>query len=180
MAGGGAKLEYSYAGTGVGINDSITNVSGNTVRVTGGDWTGSDGTSSGTVADRQTKVGIVFPLALGKGTLLSLNSGTNQMTLANVRSQFIPNTNGGSGSGTPTNLSVIDESIPGTPEPPATEPPSSDYSLIKEDLASTTELQAWTPTGGFPATSTCFVRVKYTESGAASSDYSDWSGFDTV
>ena len=71
---------------------SITgiDVATNTMVVDDGAWTGSDGTSSGDAADRETVV--TGPAKSGTGAFLSTN-GTNLMSITNSNLQWISNDN---------------------------------------------------------------------------------------
>ena len=126
----------------------------------------------------ETSVKVLSPLKEGSGTLGSVNLNTNQMTLADPTGTFVTNSNSGSGTGTPTAFAMTDVTIPGSPQPPNTEPPNAtDFTLFEESLTDTTNLDSWQPSTEFPQNSTIFTRVKYRDASANTSAYSPWSGF---
>ena len=168
-----ASVNDSTAVSIIGIDTSLPGIA-----VDGGSWTGSDGTSSGTAADRETVV--TSQSKQGTGTFVS-NFGT-AVTLSGVGSKWVANDNGGEGTGTAIDFYLTDPAQTGGPGAPTTEPPSADYTQVVNSAGDTSNLTSYTLTSSELRTDKAYYsRVKYNDDGSTgstiSSDFSNYNEF---
>jgi len=171
----GDTLTFNLTGSGVFQNitfspSSSSNNSGLKSIVVNGQTLVDSSVTGGPTLD--TTVSIT---KTGKGKVASVNLNSNQMVVSDVGPVFVANDNGKG-----VDFRVEDVLIPGIPLPPATEPPSGNYTKVRDLASSTTYKTNWPsdPANLFSGNSTVFTRVKYESSQGQESEWSNWSGFE--
>ena len=163
-------LKYFEPYDGVGNTTVVSvDVAQKKMTVLGGAWSGTDGTSSGALADRQTKASTTKK---GKGKIQSI-SGTT-IVIKELEKVFI-----GSDNSRGSLYRIIDPLINGRVSPPSDPVNPSQHTLFASSANDTSNKRSWKPGTEYEGDKTYFVRVKYHDNSGTpkSSPWSEYSGF---